>query len=146
MSVNMDFEGLDEIIKECERLSSSSDIEKLDKKIIKNCAAKAQKKVASRLKRSKDVSRSGRAGSRTYVHSADAVPISGVKRKGGRMFVVVGWDLGDNSPYFYTKFNEWGTSSRPPFAVFLPASQEMYHELKEVGLDEYAKLLNFLEG
>lgn len=144
-SVYMRFDGLGEIINECERIYGSKVVENIDKKIIKECAANAQKEVSRRLKRSKDVSQSGRKGSRTFIHSADAVPVTGVRRKKGKLFVIVGWDLGDNSPYFYTKFNEWGTSERPPTPVFLPVSKEINKELRESGLAEYAKLLNFLE-
>ena len=97
------------------------------------------------MPRSKDVSKSGREGSRTFIHSADAVPITGVRRNKGKLYTLVGWDKGDNSPYFYTKFNEWGTSTRPPTPIFLLVSQEINKELRELGLKEYAKLLNFLE-
>ncbi len=143
--VYMTFQGLDEIMKECERLGGTDVIDKTDRALIKKCAKEAQQKVSSRMPRSQNVSNSGRKGSRTFTHSADAVPITGVRRNKGKLYSLVGWDRGDNSPYFYTKFNEWGTSTRPPNPIFLTVSKEINQELRELGLKEYTTLLNFLE-
>lgn len=146
MGIDMRFDGLDELIKECLKHSSKEFIEKVDRKLLKECGMRTKVKVSSRMLRSADVSKSGRKGSRPGIHSADAVPVSGVRKKGHRLYIIVGWDKGDNSPYFYTKFNEFGTSKRSPFPVFLPATKEAYRELEAMGVAEYEKLLKFLEG
>ncbi|MDK7476312.1 MULTISPECIES: HK97-gp10 family putative phage morphogenesis protein [Bacillus cereus group] len=50
---------------------------------------------------------------RTGQHGADNAKISAVKSKEGIKYVNVGWLKGDNSPFFYMKFQNWGTSKMP---------------------------------
>ncbi|EOA3902518.1 HK97-gp10 family putative phage morphogenesis protein [Bacillus cytotoxicus] len=50
---------------------------------------------------------------RTGQHGADNAKISGVKTKNGVKYVNVGWLKSDNSPFFYMKFQNWGTSKMP---------------------------------
>jgi HK97 gp10 family phage protein len=48
-------------------------------------------------------------------HLADSIPISKIKKPNSlRASIDVGWKLSDNSPYFYAKFVEFGTSKMPP--------------------------------
>lgn len=46
-------------------------------------------------------------------HMADNIAVSDVKQENGVDFVQVGPTKGDNSPFFYSKFTEWGTSKIP---------------------------------
>lgn len=46
-------------------------------------------------------------------HGADHAQISPVKTKSGVKYVNVGWLKNDNSPFFYMKFQNWGTSKMP---------------------------------
>ncbi|PHA00940.1 hypothetical protein COE51_06415 [Bacillus pseudomycoides] len=50
---------------------------------------------------------------RTGQHGADNAKVSSVKTKNGIKYVNVGWLKSDNSPFFYMKFQNWGTSKMP---------------------------------
>ncbi|MGL5086682.1 MAG: HK97-gp10 family putative phage morphogenesis protein, partial [Clostridium sp.] len=123
--MNIQFEGLDEIIKEVEGLANESELERVNYKILKECGKKAQDTVKSKMPVSKDASKSGRKGSRTGQHSSSKVPLSGVKSKNGYQSILVGWDKADNSPYFYVKFTEWGTTKMKPQAYMQKTKTEL---------------------
>ena len=56
------FEGLDELIKEFESVSSEKEIDKANVKIIKECAKVVEKNLKPKVHRSKDQKRSGIKG------------------------------------------------------------------------------------
>lgn len=139
------FEGLDELIKEVEKVATESQIEKANVKILKECGKKAQIRVKSKMPRSSDPMLSGRKGSRTGKHSADNVPLNGVKNKNGYQSIIVGWDKSDNSPYFYTKFTEWGTSKIMPLAYMENTKKELEKTFSEIAKNEYESLISKLK-
>lgn len=139
------FEGLDELIKEVEKVASEYEIEKANAKILKECGKKAQSTVKAKMPRSNNPMASGRKGSRTGQHSADNVPLSGVKNRKGYQSIIVGWDKSDNSPYFYTKFTEWGTSKMKPFAYMERTKQELTGYFSEIAKKEYESLISKLK-
>ena len=48
-------------------------------------------------------------------HLDKSIPIKAMKvSKIGNVSIDIGWKLSDNSPYFYAKFVEFGTSRKPP--------------------------------
>lgn len=47
------------------------------------------------------------------IHMSDNIAVSDLKQENGVDFVQVGPTKGDNSPFFYSKFTEWGTSKIP---------------------------------
>lgn len=145
--IEMKFEGLDDLIKQCEKLATGKQLEEVDREIITDCSKIAKSEVKKRMHRSKDVSKSGRKGSRTGKHAIDDIPTSNIKKKKDRLFAVIGWEKSDNSPYFYMKFEEWGTSKRAPHESFYPASKVVYKNLQVIGIQRYEKLLKkVLEG
>lgn len=139
------FEGLDELIKEVESIASETEIEKTNAKILKECGKKAQATVKTKMPVSNDPMNSGRVGSRTGSHSKDNVPLSGVKKKNGYQSVIVGWDKSDNSPYFYVKFTEWGTSKMRPQAYMERTRQDLENYFSSVAETEYQSLINSLK-
>ena len=138
------FEGLDNLIKEVESIASESEIEKVNATILKECGKKAKEVAKTKMPRSKDVWHSGRKGSRTGQHSADHIPLSGVKKKNGYQSIVVGWDKGDNSPYFYTKFTEWGTSKQRPQAYMQRTKDQLKGYFSKVAEKEYTSFIEKL--
>ncbi len=100
-----------------------------------------------RLRVSKDYTKSGRhSGSLNGAptgHSRDNIPISNfVTTKDGFMYKVVGWEKQDTSPWFYNKFQEWGTSNIAPNPVFSVVKTIYQGKLDEVyrdKLEEYLK-------
>ncbi|MEN3132502.1 HK97-gp10 family putative phage morphogenesis protein [Bacillus albus] len=72
-------------------------------------------------------------------HGADHAQISQMKTKSGVKYVNVGWLKSDNSPFFYMKFQNWGTSKMPHppkkgFAekVVMAKEKEALHEMRNV--------------
>lgn len=145
MGIEMKFENLEQLISEVEKLATPLELKETDQKILKTCGTEAHKRVKSNMHRSKNVNYSGRVGSRTGKHASDNIPISGLKKKGDYVFIVVGWTKGDKSPYYYMKFEEWGTSQRPPHASFYPVVEKGFRGYTEIALKEYEKLLKKLE-
>lgn len=143
--MNIKFEGLDELIKKVEEIASEREIEKANAKILKKCGQKAQSTAKNKMPISNDPMLSGRKGSRTGQHSADNVPLSGVKKKNSYQSIVVGWEKSDNSPYFYTKFTEWGTTKMKPRAYMQKTKEELTEYFSEVAQSEYENLIKKLE-
>lgn len=135
------FEGLEELLKEIEEVGSNAAISKANSRILKECGEKAREMASSKMPKSKDTMKSGRKGSRTGQHSSDVLPLSGVKNKNGYQSILVGWDKSDNSPYFYTKFTEWGTTKIKPIAYMEKTKQELNGYFSEVAEKEYKKLI-----
>lgn len=46
-------------------------------------------------------------------HAKDAINIGKVVKKGSSYSIEIGWDKADNSPHYYMKFQNWGTSKNP---------------------------------
>lgn len=141
----IEFEGLDELIKEVEKVASEAEIEKANVKILKECGKKAQAAAKIKMPVSDDPMKSGRKGSRTGSHSKDNIPLSGVKKKSGYQSIIVGWEKSDNSPYFYVKFTEWGTTKMKPQAYMERTRQELETYFSYVAENEYQKLIDSLK-
>lgn len=139
------FEGLEDLIKEVEKIGSVVEVERANTKILKECGKKAQNIVRTKMPVSSDPMNSGRIGSRTGQHSKDNVPLSGIKKKNGYQSIIVGWEKSDNSPYFYVKFTEWGTSKMRPKAYMERTRQELESYFSKVAETEYQSLLNKLK-
>lgn len=141
--ITIEVTGLKELIKECEKLATPKELEEADKRALKRIGKSAKNDLLKVMPKSKDVSKSGRKGSRTYSHSADNIPIK-IKKENGKLTVMIGWDKGDNSPYFYTKFIEFGTSKMPPLAPFKKIFIRQRKEWDKIFEEEYIKLLEKL--
>lgn len=151
MSIEMEFEGLDELIKKVESLSTEEQVEGTNKKILKQCGDLAYQTVKPLIHKSKDNSKSGpqHKGSPRLVppgHARDNVPKPKLKKKRGRPYVIVGWEKTDNSPYFYMKMEEWGTSQRPPHHAFGLVNEMLGKQYDRIAIKEYDKLIKKLEG
>lgn len=72
------------------------------------CAKPVQEEAKRKARKSKTP-----GGTSGYGHMADHIEISDVEQKGTEKRVIVGFTKGDNSPFFYAKFIEWGASSGP---------------------------------
>lgn len=77
-------------------------------KALLECAKPIQEEAKSRARRSKSIS-----GTSGHGHMADHIEISDVEQTGTEKRVIVGFTKGDNSPFYYAKFIEWGASSGP---------------------------------
>ena len=141
----MDFTELDKLINEIEKKASKKEKDKVDKKALTEISKIAQDGLKGNLLRSKDPSKSGRKGSRTGEHSADNVPIK-FKTKDGNKMVVIGWEKSDTSPYYYTKFEEWGSVKHKPLFLFRKTYNKQYKQYDEIFKKHYEEFLQELEG
>ncbi|MFR4164209.1 MAG: HK97-gp10 family putative phage morphogenesis protein [Paraclostridium sordellii] len=146
MSIEMEFGGLDELIKIVDSLATETQVESINKKILKECGELAYQTVKPLIHESKDNSTSGRNGSRPNGHARDNVPKPKLRKKRGRIYEVVGWEKTDNSPYYYMKMEEWGTSQRPPHHSFGLVNKMLKKKYDEIAIKEYEKLIKKLEG
>ncbi|WP_315112912.1 HK97-gp10 family putative phage morphogenesis protein [Clostridium intestinale] len=135
--------GLKELIKKCEQIATPKEIEKTEYKALERCGDLVDKELEKTLPVSKQVFKSGRKGSRTFKHSKDEIPMS-IKKVKGNLQIVIGWEKSDNSPYFYMKFIEFGTSQQPPVAPFKKAFIKQRKEWTAIFIEEYSNLLESL--
>lgn len=139
------FEGLDELIKEFESVSSEKEIDKANVKIIKECAKVVEKNLKPKVHRSKDPMRSGIKGYRTGQHAADNIEVSKVKNTKGVKFITVGWDQSKNKPYSYMQWEEWGNTTREPHSVLYPTIEESKEAMNKIAEKEYENLIRNLK-
>ncbi|HAT4306748.1 TPA: hypothetical protein I9080_000504 [Clostridium perfringens] len=141
----IEFEGLNELIKTCESLATENQLENTDKKVLKECGDLAYETVKPLIHKSKDNSKSGRKGSRPNGHALDNIPKPKISKKKGKLQCIVGWEKSDNTPYFYMKMEEWGTSKRPPHHSFGVVNKLLRKQYSNIALKHYEKLVKKLE-
>ncbi len=146
----IEFEGLDELIKTCERLSTENELETTDKKVLKECGDLAYKTVKTLVHRSKDNSKSGaqhKGGIRLVPpgHAVDNIPKPKIRKRKGNLQCIVGWEKTDNSPYFYMKMEEWGTSKRPPHHSFGLVNKLLRKQYTGIAIKHYEDLVEKLD-
>lgn len=139
------FEGLDDLIKEFESVSSESEIDKANVEIIQACAKTIKKNLYPKVHKSKDSGKSGIKGLKTGQHAADNIEISKVKNTKGVKYITVGWDQSKNKPYSYMQWEEWGNTTREPHAVLYPTIEASKSELNKIAEEKYKKLIKNLK-
>lgn len=144
MAIIMEFEGLQDLIKACEKVASEEEINAVTKKALKKIIPIAEVESKRNYPRSDNPEKSGRAGSRTGQHSADNIP-SKIKKQNGNYVAIVGWDKGDTSPYFYNKFLEFGTSKMDARHMFFNTYKKQRDDYDDIFKEEFEKLLKELE-
>lgn len=145
MKVEMEFQGLQELMKAFEAAASDEDIEKVNKKIVEKSEPVVKRIMSTKIPKSADIKLSGRGfGSLSSVsaHAADSVPIGKVKIKDMGAEADVGWDKSDNSEHFYVKFINWGTIHRPPQEFIYETGREADSELQKIAEQEYQSYLD----
>lgn len=144
MSITMEFEDLQDLIKVCEKVANQEEINEATKKALKKIIPIAEIESKKNYPRSSDVTKSGRAGSRAGQHSADNIP-SKIKKQNGSYIAIVGWDKGDTSPYFYNKFLEFGTSKMDARHMFFNTYKKQRGDYDDIFQEEFERLLKELE-
>ncbi|EJT6167407.1 HK97 gp10 family phage protein [Clostridium perfringens] len=143
--INMEFIGLDELIKTAESISTNEGLERVNKDILKDCSELAYDTVKPKIHKSKDNSKSGRKGSRPPGHASDNIPKPKFRKKNGNLYVIIGWDKTDNSPYYYMKMEEWGTTKRPPHHSFGTVNKLLKTKYDTIAMYHYEALVKKLE-
>lgn len=145
MKIEMEFQGLQELMKAFEAAASDEDIKEVNKKIVERGQPVVKQIMSRKIPKSADIKLSGRGfGSKSSVtaHAADSVPVGKVNVKDSGASADVGWDKTDNSEHFYVKFINWGTIYRPPQEFIFATGREADAELKKIAEEEYQSYLD----
>lgn len=145
MKIEMEFKGLEELVKAFEAAASDEDIKTTNKKIVEKSEPVVKRIMSGKIPKSADASKSGRAfGSKGHpsAHAADSVPIGKVKVKNTGATAEVGWDKSDKSEHFYVKFINWGTIHQPPREFIFATGREADSELQSIAEQEYQAYLD----
>lgn len=145
MKIEMEFQGLQELIKAFEAAASDEDIKEVNKKIVERGQPVVKQIMSRKIPKSADIKLSGRGfGSKSSVtaHASDSVPVGKVSVKDSGASADVGWDKTDNSEHFYVKFINWGTIYRPPQEFIFATGREADAELQKIAEEEYQSYLD----
>jgi len=145
MKIEMEFQGLQELMKAFEAAASDEDIKEVNKKIVERGQPVVKQIMSRKIPKSADIKLSGRGfGSKSSVtaHAADSVPVGKVSVKDSGASADVGWDKTDNSEHFYVKFINWGTIYRPPQEFIYATGREADAELQKIAEQEYQSYLD----
>lgn len=145
MKIEMEFQGLEELMKAFEDAASDEDIKEVNQKIVTQGEQVVKKIMSRKIPKSANIKLSGRGfGSESSVtsHAADSIPIGAVKIKGAGATAGVGWEKSDNSEHFYVKFINWGTIYQPPQEFIYATGREADAELQKIAEQEYQSYLD----
>lgn len=145
MKIEMEFQGLQELMKAFEAAASDEDIKEVNKKIVERGQPVVKRIMSGKIPKSADIKLSGRGfGSKSAVtsHAADSVPVGKVSVKDSGASADVGWDKTNNSEHFYVKFINWGTIYRPPQEFIYATGREADAELQKIAEEEYQSYLD----
>ncbi len=145
MKIDMEFKGLQELMRAFENAASDDDVKKVNKEIIEESEPVVKRIMSGKIPKSADISKSGRGfGSKSSVssHAADSVPIGAVKMKDTGATADVGWDKSDNSEHFYVKFINWGTIHRPPQEFIYETGRSADAEMQKIAEKKYQAYLD----
>lgn len=149
MRIEMEFQGIDELVKALEKCATDSQIQNLNKSIVTKAQPIIKSEMTSKMPKSRNQSVSGRGfGSKSHPssHAADAIPLDKVKVSGTRAEADVGWTKADNSEHFYVKFINWGTVERPPQEFIYRAGRAAEGQIQQIAEKEYQDFLNRTVG
>lgn len=145
MKVEMEFQGLQELLKAFEDAASDAEIAEVNRKIVEKGEPVVKKIMSGKIPKSADIKKSGRGfGTKSSVstHAADSVPMGKPKVKGAGVSAEVGWDKSDNSEHFYVKFINWGTIYQPPREFIYATGRDADSELQKIAEQEYQSYLD----
>ncbi len=152
MKIEMEFQGLEELVKAFEKAASDEEIKAVNRKIVEKSEPVVKRIMSGKVPKSNDHSKSGR----WYKHSkkrkvpdkraADSVPMGKVKVKGISASAEVGWEKSDKSEHFYVKFVNWGTVKQPPQEFIYATGREADGELQKIAEQEYQSFLDNTVG
>lgn len=149
MRIEMEFQGLDELVKALERCATEKEIQTLNKNIVAQAQPLIKAEMSREMPKSRNQELSGRGfGSKSHPsgHAANAVPIEKVKAQGTRAEADVGWTKSDNSEHFYVKFINWGTVDRPPQEFIYKAGRAAEGKIQSIAEKEYQNFLDRTVG
>lgn len=147
MKIEMEFQGLKELMKAFEDAASDEDIKEVNQKIVTQGEPVVKNIMSGKIPKSADIKLSGRGfGSKSSVsaHAADEIPVGKVKVNGTGATANVGWEKNtqDEGGHFYVRFINWGTIYRPPQEFIYATGREAATELQKIAEQEYQSYLD----
>ena len=145
MRIELEFQGLDELVKALEECATEKQIQGLNRNIVTKAQPLIQEEMKKRVPRSEKQEFSGRGfGTKSHPsgHAGDAVPLGKVKASGTRAEADVGWTKTDNSEHFYVKFINWGTVYRPPKEFIYAPGRAVDEQIQNIAEQEYQEFLD----
>ena len=145
MKIEMEFQGLEELVKAFEKAADDNKIRAVNRRIVEKSEPVVKRIMSGKIPKSADISKSGRGfGSKSSVsaHAADSVPVGKVKTIGTGASAEVGWDKGAKDEHFYVKFINWGTIYQPPREFIYETGREADSELQKIAEQEYQSFLD----
>ena len=151
MKIEMEFQGLKELMKAFEDAASDEDIKEVNQKIVKQSEPVVKNIMSGKIPKSADIKLSGGGfGSKSSVtsHAADSIPMGAVKMKDTGATADVGWEKNtqDEGGHFYVRFINWGTIYRPPQEFIYATGREADAELQKIAEQEYQAYLDRTVG
>lgn len=145
MKIEMELNGLNDLIKALELCAGEKEIQTLNKNIVEKTQPIIQREMQNTIPKSGNQKLSGRGfGSKSHPssHAADAIPLEKVKVSGTRAEADVGWTKADNSEHFYVKFINWGTVDKPPREFIFKAGRAAEGQIQNIAEQEYQAYLD----
>jgi len=145
MKIDMEFQGLQELMKAFEAAAGDEEIKEVNRKIVEKSEPIVKRIMSGKIPKSTDTSKSGRGfGTKSSVsaHAADSVPVGKIKVNDDGASANIGWDKSDNSDHFYVKFINWGTIYQPPQEFIFKTGREADSELQKIAEQEYQSFLD----
>lgn len=147
MKIELEFQGLQELIKAFEDAASDDDIREVNKRIVERGQPVVKRIMSGKIPKSADIKLSGRGfGTKSSVsaHAADEIPTGKAKVKGTNVTADVGWEKNtqDEGGHFYVRFINWGTIYRPPQEFIYATGREADAELQKITEQEYQSYLD----
>ena len=136
MIVDMEFQGMEQLLKNLQEVSSLDVVGQCTRHIINLSKLETHRTMKRNVPRSRDHSKTGRYLGHRFVqyspaHAADVIPVSNTRTDtDGRSNAEVGW-----------KFVEWGTSKMRPREFINKTNKQcegMYRRIAETTLQSYA--------
>lgn len=151
MKIEMEFQGLEELVRAFEKAASDDEIEQTNKRIAEKSEPVVKRIMSGKIPKSADISKSGRGfGTKSSVsaHAADEIPMGKVKVKGTGATAEVGWEKNtqDEGGHFYVRFINWGTIYQPPREFIYATGREADGELQKIAEQEYQSFLDNTVG
>ena len=145
MKIEMEFQGLQELLKAFEDAASDNEVKEVNRKIVERGGNAVKRIMQGKIPKSSNIKLSGRGfgtKSSVTIHAADSIPIGKTKIKDTGASAEVGWEKSDNSEHFYVKFINWGTIYRPPQEFLYATGREADTELQKIAEQEYQSYLD----
>ena len=151
MKVEMEFKGLEELVKAFEESASDEEIKEVNRTIAEKAEPVVQRIMSGKMPKSADISKSGRGfvnvsqcrhmqrmkyrWEKSKQKERERQQMSGGKRTHKTRAVT-----------FYVRFINWGTIYRPPQEFIFATGREADGELQKIAEQEYQSFLDNTVG